>query len=497
MTSLVAERLFPEDIATARLGALFTALSPLLLLLSAANLSHATTAALGSAAAYCVLRAKQGGFAWAGLAGVALGWMFGTRPLSALVIGTTIIVGIWFTDVGGARSSVTLAVRRTLMAAAAAIPFGLAVAAYNAHFFGSALRFGYVAYLGPNHGLGFHLNPWGDYYGPSQALGFISSDFHALGQALLQTPVSAVLVVGLALLLVRKLSPGAKLAVAWAVIPSLTMIFYWHHDLQIGPRMISDAAPAWCLATAAAAVALVNRVPSEPSRFGGLVPRSVLTFVFVIAGFGALVWVAPRTFIQYAARFTIPTLDQPIPPRSVVFIHDAWTARITSKLSAGGMRADSVAVAMAQNATCKLERLASAVVDRSPDLSAMAAEILFEPGQSDGSDRATLPSGVPVRLLPSEELSDVCVREALSDRAGVLPLMRYVWQGDLPGMQGTDVMFVRDLGPERNGVIPASYPGRRAVLALERPPGRLSLIPYAAAMDALWNTAADAEGPRR
>ena len=45
-----------------------------------------------------------------------------------------------------------------------AAPFVAALALYNAHFFGSPLRWGYEAALGPAAGPGFGVDPWGNAY---------------------------------------------------------------------------------------------------------------------------------------------------------------------------------------------------------------------------------------------------------------------------------------------------------------------------------------------
>jgi hypothetical protein len=47
-------------------------------------------------------------------------------------------------------------------------------------------------------------------------------------------------------------------------------------------------------------------------------------------------------------------------------------------------------------------------------------------------------------------------------------------------------MFVRDLGPERNGALIAAEPARTPYLLLADAEGRLSLEPYDAAAFRLW-----------
>ena len=54
------------------------------------------------------------------------------------------------------------------------------------------------------------------------------------------------------------------------------------------------------------------------------------------------------------------------------------------------------------------------------------------------------------------------------------------------------ILFVRDLGPEKNALILDAFPGRNAYVfvpkALEAPP---ELVAYAEAMAVLWGTPSD------
>jgi hypothetical protein len=94
---------------------------------------------------------------------------------------------------------------------------------------------------------------------------------------------------------------------------------------------------------------------------------------------------------------------------------------------------------------------------------------------------------VVVRARPGEQLTQDCLAEAASDRAGTIPLMPLLWQGDLPGIPGGGAMFVRDLGPETNARLTARFPGRRVGVLYRRfDDGLPVLVPYSEGMQALW-----------
>jgi hypothetical protein len=488
-TSLAAERLFPEDKVVARLGALLFAVSPFLMSLAAAQLSHVTVAALLAITVYCALRARVEGWSWAVAAGLAVGVAFATRPLSALVLGSVVTVGVWATGLARHERPLRYLVIRLAAALVGALPPGLAVAAYNAHFFGSPFRFGYIAYFGPNHGLGFHPDPLGNPFGPLEGLAYTSSDLAALGYSLLRTPVSVVLVAGVFLALTRRLSEGARLVTAWALGLVVPLGLYWHHDLMLGPRMISEAAPAWCLLAAVSGLGLVRMVPTERVllrvRFSPRIFVGAVLGVALVLGVG---FFAPRDVRNYARVFAAqPSMAQPEFP-TLVFVHDSWSGRIVAKLLGSRMRADSASVALSRNSTCRLHEFAAAYYGQMRAGTESALPTLeFGFRATDGSEPSTLPTGVVVRVRPGEELTQECQIEAESDRGGTVPLMPLLWQGDLPGIPGNGAMFVRDLGPEANARLIERFPRRRAGVLYRRiEDGLPILVPYSEGMEALW-----------
>jgi hypothetical protein len=488
-TSLVAERLFPEDRTVARTGALLFAVSPYLMTLAAAHMSHVTAAALLSVAAYCALRARDEGWQWALPAGLAVGAVFGTRSLSALVIGAVVTGGTWLTGLAVRKRPGAFLTARVAAALTGALPLALAVAAYNAHFFGSPFEFGYTASLGPNHGLGFHPDPFGNPFGPLEGLAYTSSDLVALGYFLLRTPLSVVLVAGIFLLVAQRLSAGTKLITAWALFPILSFAFYWHHDLILGPRMLSDAAPAWCLLASVAGLGLVRALP--PGRLlvrNRFSPRVFAGAALAIALVLAAGYFIPRDLRDYSRTFarspTPPSADFP----TLIFVHGSWSGRIVATLLGSRMRGDSVNLAVSQNSTCRAHEFAAAYAERARgDTTIALPNLTFLRGETDGSRPTTLTGDVVVRSGPDEQLGPECLSQVRSDRGGTIPLMPLLWQGDLPGMPDRGAMFVRDMGPDANAQLIERYPRRRVgVLYRRTEDGTIVLSRYEDGMYALW-----------
>ncbi|HEU5210858.1 MAG TPA: hypothetical protein VFU06_15795 [Longimicrobiales bacterium] len=483
-TGLAAHRVLADDLVIARLGTGLLAISPFFLFVGSSLMNHITTAALVAIGIYTLLRAWDGHPAWAVITGVAFALSIATRPLSTLALAGTWLIALplfW-----------PASVRRTLGVAAAglagALPVIVAWLAYNKHFFGSPFRLGYHLTLGPSMGLGFHRDPWGNRYGATEALAYTSSDLTTLGVSLFETPVSAVLVIGAFLAFARLLTRAEWLIVLWAVIPVLANSLYWHHGLYMGPRMLHEAAPAWVLLFTVAAVGLVRRIPRD-AAFGGRYFLRPAFGVGMMAAFAiAVAYLAPQRAASYRAttssdaRTTVPVIRQ----ASIIFVHDAWYARIAMPLAAVGMRLDRIETLIRQNPTCRVHRFARAfVAGDSVVASALSASLDTVPRASDLPMTVALAPGDNIRVAPGERLTGECRRQALSDRFGTIDISPLLWQADLHGAPGNGPLIARDLGPERNAQLIAMHPERTPYLYVAADAGA-RLVQYEHGIRALW-----------
>jgi len=488
-TALAAERLLRGDRGVARLGVVMLALSPFLLGLAGAFMNHVAAAAFTSAAIYFGTRARDSEkLLWAALAGAAVGGIFSIRPLTAIVA-ALVVAAIWLTlPPSGPHNRVVRFLRLTAAASIGISPILVGIGAYNHHFFGGALRFGYVASQGPLVGPGFHRDPTGQLYGPLQALGYTSSDLVTLSQYLLETPIPAVLVVGLYLLFSRRLSPGERIVALWALLPVVANAFYWHHGIFMGPRMLNEAAPAWALLTAIAAVGLVRRIPRN-KVFGNYSPRVALTLAFGLSWGAGIFYLGPQRLASYggpwmvSSRIELPRTGGP----SLVFVHGAWTGRVAMRLVAHGMRLDSLEAALRQNTTCDVHNFALWY----------SANVAEHPRQHPRLDFSFVPHNPPpqvriadgddIRAYPGVPMSPACFRELASDTLGIIDIGPLVWQGDLPTVGGDGAMFVRDMGPEPNARLIQRYPDRVPTVLLRPRDGEPpKVVPYAEGMNLLW-----------
>jgi hypothetical protein len=491
-TAAIARRLLPDQSSIVRWSAVLAATSPFVLALGAGYLSHVTAAALTAAGLWAGLRARDGSAGWALLAGLLAGAFAATRPWTALVLSAFFTAGIWIPRWREGTGARWLTVRMALAALGSA-PGGILLAAYNTRVFGGPLRFGYAVAQGPRHGLGWHDDPWGNAYGPLEALGYTAADLLQLGVHLFETPIPATAAVGAFLLLTPRLARGATVLISWALLPVAANAFYWHHGYHLGPRMLFEAAPAWILLTVISVGGLMTMLPE------GWPARSA-RWAIVLSVAWALALGVPGRLQNYRwspdalARMQVPTASD----TTLIFVHGGWSGRLSAELAGRGMRLDSVETAIRRNDACRVQTFLSVWSEtgtREP--AAVRAGLDFRPlpGNAAGLEIVEISPGSTVRVDRTAAPSPECRRQAAADRLGVVELAPLLWQGDLPGMEGGAPLFVRDLGPERNAELLARYGGRKAMILVSSSPDQPpELVPYQEGMERIWPAVTDEAG---
>lgn len=471
------ERLLPPvRLPAARAAVLLFALSPFAVLIGAGALSHVTAGMAGAATLYFALRAEEGRRAWAAAAGAAVGLLVLARPWTGLLLGPTLSLGVWIE-----RGGLALLRRSLVPWIVGGVPAAALFFAYHAVLFGGPLTLGYEALYGPSHGIGFHADPWSFPYGVREAIAYSAADLRELGLGLLETPLSLALVVGAYLLLVPRVPRGARVLVAWALLPLVGNALYWFHQ----SRMLFEAAPAWMSLAVLAVQDLWERA-APPLRAG---VEWAVVLALLVAGIG----LAPRRLAGNAwteetlARIELP---EPVPEGALVFVHASWPERVASMLQATGMRNDSIQAMIRRNDTCDLHlfalwRLGGPGAPPAPP--EVDTEQVAE--QRTGLEPVQAPGGAVLNRARGSAWTAECARQVSADRAGSVALAPLLWQGDLPGLEEGRPLFVRDYGPERNGAVRAAFPAR-APWVFAYPDGadgsRPALLPYDQAMDLLW-----------
>jgi hypothetical protein len=470
-TTLTLHALLP-NLLLARLAALLAALSPFSLVMSGAFMSHIPAAACAAAALYFIVQAQGGKWWHAALAGAALGALFTMRPLTAVALGAVAF---------GAALSSRRAVS-ALIGAAAALPMVIAVAAHNHHYFGAATRFGYEAALGPAAGLGFGVDPWGNRYGLLQALAYTSAELMALSLYLFEVPLPLVLLVGV-YFATGKRAASEWLLFAWCLAPVVANLFYWHHGLFMGPRMLADVGIFWAALAVISVVGLARGLRARTRVAVRYSPRTFALATVLAAGLFGAILLLPERLSSYRltperrALLQAPAVDGP----ALVFVHGGWTTRIGMRLAAHGMRLDSVETALRQNSTCLVHAFADSFVGGGK----AAIRLDFAPRADELPPVTEISPGNRMRVVANERMTASCAAQINADRAGVIDVTPFIWQGDLPGMSARRALFVRDMGPQANQRLIHEHPNRRALMLIPHDQ-RVALVPYTIAEREIW-----------
>ncbi|WP_347313532.1 glycosyltransferase family 39 protein [Defluviimonas sp. SAOS-178_SWC] len=246
--------LLAYDIALRKVGrdqadlvALMMASSPWLIAAAASLMPHTLTLTLMLFAWWMVLRARAASGREVRrlvLAGLAMGWIFATRPLDGLVIGG--LTGLWVLAGPGGSA------RRAALYVAGCAATGSLLLLHNYQMTGSPLRLALSDYLDLHWGMGANAYGFGPEIGPP-------GGWRMLDLWVGHGPVEAVLntinliaslqfdllgwsVGSLALVFAFFLWQGRKLAFDWVMVLVIgavvvTMAFYWFADsYYFGPR---------------------------------------------------------------------------------------------------------------------------------------------------------------------------------------------------------------------------------------------------------------------
>lgn len=463
---------------TGRAAALVLAVCPFWLLLGATHLSHTTAAAAIAVVLWTGLRARSGGLGWALAAGAAMGAAVTARPWIGLVSSATLLAVVWW----GHRERLPARVGALIAGGA---PFAALLAWWNSRLFGGPLRLGYSAAYGSPHALGLHVDPWGNIYGIREAVAYTGADLVQLGAHLLETPLPATALVGVALVVGLR-GHATRPFLAWATTAVLANALYWHHGVHMGPRMLYEAVPAWIALFAAAAAYLTGQAVT-PGR-----PRRVAAWSVATAAVGALVLIpgvlssVSRSSEDLAfATLPVPPTDEP----ALVFVHGSWSSRVVARLAAAGMRRDSIETALRRNDICAVDRYARWRASEAPDQAAgrPALDLQALPGTPAGLTRTRVSPGNEVWTEPGAPLDDPCARDARADARGTVDLEPLLWQA--PPLGGRHLIVARDMGPDTNALVRAASAGRTAYVFAPTEAGEAPvLMEYDEGMRLLWGT---------
>lgn len=460
-----------------RLATVLFIASPFALLLAGSQMNHASTGFFLAVALYASVRAigEDRDRIWAVVTGVALGLAAAIRPLEAAV--WALLLGGWIAHRRGLRSG--------LWAGLACILALTPLLLYNRATTGAPLRFGYTLLWGTGHGLGFHVDPWGNPFTPGRSLATSALDLQQLDVALLGWPFPALAFVVIAIVAAAA-GPGSRDGATRRATGPLTALFlaapvayffYWHRDDFLGPRFLHASVVPAILLTAMGITFVARRWERVRPALRVLVGGGLLFTLGVSI---------PDTVGRLAGSYPEMKLDPgaalgsmgAAPGSSLVFVKVSWGSRLIGRLWGWGMSAPVTEQAYRAVDGCRLQ----GALDRADSLAAAGLDSALVREQMQGQVRRWVESDLPVvrGLLPdasvrvdtSAALAGRCRREAGYDASGFTSYGALMWRDD-PWLEH-GALFARDLGPERDRRLLGRYPNRRAYVYAPRSAGSTS-----------------------
>jgi len=444
----VARGLFGRQVA--RAAVFLWAASAWVVFMSASYMNHVGAVTFALVGWACIWGPRQVKGWQLFLGGVALACATATRPLDGVAAALPVLVWMarrrwstigWFA-LGG-------------------VPVALAWGYVNWRLHGSPATLGYSVLYGKEHGLGFHIDPWGRPFTPAVALSNAAVAIRRLHLYLFEWPIPAVLPLGIWAACGRhRTEKDLILAVGLITAPFL-YFFYWHSGFFLGPRFYYTIAPWLLIGTARAwwwGWSLARRARGRLVRWD--IAMAAAAMIVLVWGWAE---VFPARVAQY--RSELPTfklhpeqvLRDAGVQRAVVLVPTSWGSRIITDLWAIGVKPGVVERAYRQLDACVLDRVRrrARLDDTSAEAVAQELERLIQ-ARPVAAPQVPLWPDPYLRLDLSIPKPAHCRAEMARDLAGFTTYANLAWRSAVGLEDG--IVYARDLF-EKNEELLSRYPG--------------------------------------
>ena len=456
------------DELTARATTLVFAVSPMVLVMGASQMNHVPALAFTLLALAALVR-------WDGDAtpgrqtrhalviGAAIGIVALVRPLDAAVAAA--VIGVFQLWRAAASSERWRSIAAEILAGAIPVALLLWV---NARTTGSPLLFGYEALNGPEHAIGFHVDPNGAHHTPLRGIVLMSGYLMRLDRYLFEWPIPAMLFVVAGLLAIRRPTRWDVLLAALAAGILIGYGAYWFDGFFAGPRFLFTAVPAF--------VYFAVRAPGQLGSSATQLPAVRRALILVIPVCVAVAWIVPSNGSSAVARVasyrnqrTKLKTDVDAQVRraglrnALVFVTESWRGRLEARLRVLGVSQFRAERILSTTDACALQTALDAedtLVARDQDQ--RAARII---ARARAFGTAQLQPGLQadqtIALVPGSRPTPPCLTEFFRDTSGTISYPPFLARQhvDREGRVGGNVVFARDLG-ERNELLRARFGDR-------------------------------------
>jgi len=463
--------------------------SPMVLIMAASQMNHVPALAFTLVAFAALARwdaaERPRAARHATIIGASVGIVALVRPLDGALVGAAIAIfqatRIWS--------------RRELAASLVweAMPLLILLAVLlwtNARTTGHPFLFGYEALNGPEHGMGFHVDPNGVQHTPKRGLALASGYLMRLSRYLFEWPLPGVLLVAVGLVTVKRPTRWDALLAGLSLAILLGYGAYWFDGFFAGPRFLFTAvfafvyfaalAPGWIAASWIGRFATVRRVALL------LVPTSVFVAWLGPSGINS----ARARIVSYHEQRTKLKTDVDAQAKraglhhALVLVNEGWRGRLQARLRVLGVsqfRAERVLNTLDACALQTALDMEDSTADR--NLAARADRVIaraaaYGPARIERGRQ----SDQIIALVPGTRPTPVCLEEFVRDTAGTIAYPIFLTRQHVgrDGRVAGDVVYARDLGA-RDTLLRARF-GDRAWY-FYRPVGALgdtsnAFVPY-------------------
>lgn len=435
---------------TGLLAALLWSVSAWALFMSGTYMSHVSATAFGLAAWAAVFGPRRPTRRHWLIAGAALAGAIAIRPLDAVAAALPVLV--WIGVKRRASAAVWMGV--------AGAPILLLLGWYNWKLFGGPFTFGYSVLYGPQHGVGFHIDPYGDPYTPLVALSNAAVAIRRLFIYLYEWPVPVLLCLALWGLFGPRRRADLYVAIG-ALAPPFLYFFYWHSGYFLGPRFYYGAVPFLVIGLSRSwrwIWALARRY-SGP-RLNLRVAATVSVAVMIVWGWADLLPTRAdvyRTGLKTMKLHPKRALEDAGVEQALVLVPESWSARMIAEYWALGVSQGVMERAFRRLDTCDLYELLLAA--RQSDVGGEQLDGTIEKMLAAAPTAVSRVVDAPdpwIRLRSRDHLPDPCRRELARDLEGFTLFGNLGWRNAI-GL-GSGIVFARDLF-ERNDALLERYPG--------------------------------------
>lgn len=473
---------------TARVTTLLFVISPMVLIMAASQMNHVpaltfTLLALAALAEWDQATDRNRQIICGAIVGASIGVVALVRPLDAALVGVAVgAFQLWRWAADRPRS-ISLLVQLAM----GAIPIALLLWS-NARTTGQPLSFGYDALNGPEHRLGFHLDPAGQMHTPEHGLVLVSGYMMRLSRYLLEWPVPGTLLIVVGLVAVGRPTRWDVLLASLIAMFLIAYGAYWFDGFFSGPRFLFTVVPAFLYFIVRGMMSVGSALPRPVVQrvYLALVPLCALT---AWAGPDGISSARGRVKMYRDQRTKLKTdieaqIARAGATKAVVFVNEGWRGRLQARLRVLGVsqfRADRILNtldACALQTALDLEDLIPATPD------AVRAERVVARARAFGTARLEegLQADQTIALVPGSRPTAKCLWEFQRDNSGTLAYSLFLAHQRVgpDGRVGGGVVFVRDLG-ERNELLRQRFADRtwlRYRLARSLDDTTVAFVPY-------------------